>query len=373
MCFLRNPGGTSASCSRFIAAPDLLQHGSEALRLSEHVGRCSAPVASAEEPGDHPPPTLTIPQNLQGIPGSQVASARHLASLARMLGLHQTPLFIAVAAPHHKQKSHITPMVSEGVENPWGAGGSLGHVPFAASSPISPSPSSTDGHRAAGLHVDPICFLHPEQSRGGLQGFGAGPIPRPKGCVQWASGSIGVPSAGPISGLAGLSKPSTSPTSLMYILAASDDFPRCWSKASRPFARCNMHAFILHPEFSSRAPLEISPCFGDPNLPHKTGRGGWARPTGRPCTDLPVGSQVVPKNLLGLRRQSRGLKCLWVCADLHQQKTWHALSLVSRATEVTFSCYQHRGEGGRDYNPRSSGSSVELVTLCLGIEAIQAG
>lgn len=152
-----------------------------------------------------------------------------------------------------------------------------------------------------------------------------------------------------------------------YVLAASEGFPQCWSKASRPFTCCDVHAFILHPEFSSRAPLEISPCFDDPNVPHETGRGGWAHPTGWPHADLPVGSQVVLKNLLGLRRQSRGLKCLWVCADLHQQKTWHAPSLVSRATEVTFYCYQHRGEGGRDYNPRSSGPSVELVTLCLGI------
>lgn len=59
-------------------------------------------------------------------------------------------------------------------------------------------------------------------------------------------------------------------------LAASDGFPHCWGKASCPFTRCNVHAFILHPEFSSRAPLEISLYFDDPNLPHENGGGGWA-------------------------------------------------------------------------------------------------
>lgn len=102
-------------------------------------------------------------------------------------------------------------------------GGPWDMSPLQPPHPFPPSPSRSEGHRTAGSHpaLDPICFLHPEQTRDGLQGFGVGPIPRPKGCVQWASSSIGVPSAGPISGLAGLSKPSTSPASHPYLLGTA--------------------------------------------------------------------------------------------------------------------------------------------------------
>lgn len=94
--------------------------------------------------------------------------------------------------------------------------------------------------------------------------------------------------------------------------------------AWEPPSHWDVHAFILHPKFSSRAPLDISLSFVYPSVPRRNrqGRlGSFCSDPGHPGSDLPVDSQVVLRNLPRLCTQSGGLKSLWIYADLHQQKT----------------------------------------------------
>lgn len=71
------------------------------------------------------------------------------------------------------------------------------------------------------------------------------------------------------------------------------------------------------------------------------------------------------RKLPRLSTQSGGLMSLWIKADLHQQKTWHAVSGLwnAKGDIQLLSGVEKRRQ--QDDNPRSSGPSVELVTWCF--------
>lgn len=111
---------------------------------------------------------------------------------------------------------------------------------------------------------------------------------------------------------------------------------------------------------------EIFLCFDSPDLELRSQQEwleSFCLEPGQSHSDLPGDSQVVLKNLKTVHTDW-GSKCPWIYTDLYQLKIWYTISqLQSYGGDLLLLSVKKE----RDYIPRSSGPSVQLVTLYCGV------